>query len=149
MQTYTFQSPLSPLSNHSFRKRPRSLLAESVKPSFSEIKLGVKLSAHRTGLPGNVDMITGSAFLPACLPTVGRQGGASSRLARELENTHTKLGENSNKQVQPCNLLEGWPASAPQALPLKAGPCLPAGRKRHNIKGNTFPGSAELHFHDI
>jgi hypothetical protein len=25
----------------------------------------VKLPAHRAGLPGNVDMITGSAFLPA------------------------------------------------------------------------------------
>ena len=43
----------------------------------------VKLHAHRAGLPGNVDMITGSAFLPAYLPTAGRQGGASSRLARE------------------------------------------------------------------
>jgi len=42
----------------------------------------VKLPAHRAGLPGNVVIITGSAFLPAYLPT-GRQGGASSRLARE------------------------------------------------------------------
>ena len=25
----------------------------------------MKLPAHRAGLPGNVDMITGSAFLPA------------------------------------------------------------------------------------
>jgi hypothetical protein len=36
-----------------------------VKPSFSQIKLGVKLPAHRAGLPGNVDMITGPASLPA------------------------------------------------------------------------------------
>jgi hypothetical protein len=50
----------------------------------------VKLLAHRAGLPGNVDIITGSAFLPAYLPTAGRQGGASSRLAREiLTNTVT------------------------------------------------------------
>jgi hypothetical protein len=47
---------------------------------------------HRTGLPGDVDTIAGSALtplresvtaLPAYLPTAGRQGGASSRLARE------------------------------------------------------------------
>jgi hypothetical protein len=52
----------------------------------------VKLPAHRAGLPGNVDMIRGSALtplresvaaLPAYLPTAGRQGGESSRLARE------------------------------------------------------------------
>ena len=43
----------------------------------------MKLPTHRAGLPGNVDMITGSAFLPAYLPTAGRQGGASSQLARE------------------------------------------------------------------
>ena len=52
----------------------------------------VKLPAHRAGLPGNVDMIIGSALtpvlesvaaLPAYLPTAGRQGGASSRLARD------------------------------------------------------------------
>jgi len=41
----------------------------------------VKLTAHRAGLPGNVDMIAGSAFLPA--PAHGQEGGASSRLARE------------------------------------------------------------------
>jgi len=34
--------------------------------------LRVKLPAHRAGLPGNVDMITGSAFLPA--PAAGRRG---------------------------------------------------------------------------
>ena len=53
----------------------------------------VKLPAHiRAGLPGNVDLITGSALtplresvtaLPAYLPTAGRQGEASSRLARQ------------------------------------------------------------------
>jgi undecaprenyl diphosphate synthase len=36
------------------------------------------------GLPGNVDTITGLAFLPAYLPTAGRQGGTSSRLARDV-----------------------------------------------------------------
>jgi hypothetical protein len=48
----------------------------------------VKLPAHpvktgqaRLGLPGNVDMITGSAFLPA--PAYRQEGGASSRLARK------------------------------------------------------------------
>jgi len=47
----------------------------------------VKLLAHpaktgqaRLGLPGNVDSITGSAFLPA--PAYWQEGGASSRLAR-------------------------------------------------------------------
>jgi hypothetical protein len=39
----------------------------------------VKLPAHRAGLPGNVDMITGSAFLPV----LQQEGGASSRLARD------------------------------------------------------------------
>jgi hypothetical protein len=50
----------------------------------------VKLPAHpvktgqaRQGLPGNVDMITGSAFLPA--PAYGQEGGASSRLARDIK----------------------------------------------------------------
>jgi hypothetical protein len=52
----------------------------------------VKLPAQSGALPGNVDMIVGSALtplresvtaLPAYLPTAGRQGGASSRLARE------------------------------------------------------------------
>ena len=47
---------------------------------------------HRTGLPGDVDTITGSTLtpvlesvtaLPAYLPTAGRQGGASTRLAGE------------------------------------------------------------------
>jgi hypothetical protein len=32
-------------------------------------------------LPGNVDMIIGSAFLPA--PAYRQEGGASSRLARD------------------------------------------------------------------
>jgi hypothetical protein len=68
-----------------------------VKSSCSEIKLGVKLTAHRAGLPGNVDLITGSAFLPA--PAYRREGGAFSRLARELENIHATLGENSDRQT--------------------------------------------------
>jgi len=41
----------------------------------------MKLPAQRAGLPGNVDMITGSAFLPA--PAYRQEGGVSSRLARE------------------------------------------------------------------
>jgi len=44
----------------------------------------MKLPAHRAGLPGDVNTITGSVFLPAYLPTAGRQGGASNRLAREF-----------------------------------------------------------------
>ena len=50
----------------------------------------VKLSAHRAELPGNVDMITGSALTPLresvtglTAPAYGQEGGASSRLARE------------------------------------------------------------------
>jgi hypothetical protein len=68
-----------------------------VKSSLSQIRLGVKLTAQRAGLPENVDLITGSAFLPA--PAYRQEGGASSRLARELGNTHAKLGENRNKQI--------------------------------------------------
>jgi hypothetical protein len=41
----------------------------------------LKLPAHRAGLPGNVDMIIGSAFLSA--PAYRQEGGASSRLARD------------------------------------------------------------------
>ena len=50
---------------------------------FVERRMVVKLSAQRARLPGNEVMIIGSAFLPAYLPTAGRQGGVSSRLARE------------------------------------------------------------------
>jgi len=59
-----------------------------VKPFAYPVKTG----QARLGLPGNVDMITGSALtpvlesvtaLPAYLSTAGRQGGASSRLVRE------------------------------------------------------------------
>ncbi|OGP64399.1 MAG: hypothetical protein A2170_03655 [Deltaproteobacteria bacterium RBG_13_53_10] len=50
----------------------------------------VKLPAHRAGLPGNVDMITGSAFLPASkaghpadLPVkYGKDGFGENRVAR-------------------------------------------------------------------
>jgi hypothetical protein len=41
----------------------------------------VKLPAHRVGLPGNVGMIIGSAFLPA--PAYWQEGGAPSRLTRD------------------------------------------------------------------
>ena len=41
----------------------------------------VKPPAHSAGLPGDVDTIAGSAFLPA--PAYRQEGGASSRLARE------------------------------------------------------------------
>ena len=39
----------------------------SIMPEASEVRIRkeVKLPAHRAGLPGNVDMIRGSAFLPA------------------------------------------------------------------------------------
>ena len=48
----------------------------------------VKLPAHRAGLPGNVDMIRGSALTPlresvTALPALQQEGGASSRLVRE------------------------------------------------------------------
>ena len=52
------------------------------KIRFSRIKLGVKLTAHRVGLPVNVDLITGSAFLhcgsplpPSPLLPTGRKAG--------------------------------------------------------------------------
>ena len=41
----------------------------------------VKTGQARQGLPGDVNTITGSAFLPA--PAYWQEGGASSRLARE------------------------------------------------------------------
>ena len=68
---------------------------EEIERLIQELERKLKLTAHRAGLPGNVDMITGSALtplresvtaLPAYLPTAGRQGGASSRLARENVN---------------------------------------------------------------
>ncbi len=40
----------------------------------------MKLTAHRAGLPGNVNMITGSALLPAYLPTVAGKAGYPSDL---------------------------------------------------------------------
>ena len=50
----------------------------------------MKLFAHRARLPGNVDMITGSALTPVLesvtalpAPAYRQEGGASSRLARE------------------------------------------------------------------
>ncbi len=50
----------------------------------------MKLPAHRAGLPGNVDMITGSALTPlresvAALPAPAyrQKGEDSSRLARK------------------------------------------------------------------
>jgi len=41
----------------------------------------VKPTAHSSGLPGDVDIIKGSAFLPA--PAYRQEGGVSSRLARK------------------------------------------------------------------
>ncbi len=46
-------------------------------PAFAE---AVRAGRHRAGLPGNEDMIIGSAFLPA--PAYWQEGGVSSRLAR-------------------------------------------------------------------
>jgi len=45
----------------------------------------MKLPTYRAALPGNVDMIIGSALLPA--PAYRQEGGASSRLAREKDGT--------------------------------------------------------------
>ena len=42
---------------------------------------GVKLLAHRAGLPGDVNTITRPAFLPA--PAYRQEGGAFSRLVRK------------------------------------------------------------------
>jgi len=50
----------------------------------------VKLPAHRVGLPGDVDTITGSAFLPA--PAYRQEGGASSRLARDASQNRLEMG---------------------------------------------------------
>ena len=51
----------------------------------------VKLPTHRAGLPGNVDMIRGSALTPLResvttlpAPAYWQEGGASSRLARDV-----------------------------------------------------------------
>jgi hypothetical protein len=38
---------------------------EEIERLIQDLERKVKLTAHRAGLPGNVDMITGSAFLPA------------------------------------------------------------------------------------
>ena len=52
----------------------------------------VKTGQARQGLPGNVDMITGSALTPLResvtalpAPAYGQEGGASSRLARDIK----------------------------------------------------------------
>ena len=45
-------------------------------------RLPLRPDRHTAGVLGNVDKITGSAFLPA--PAYRKEGGASSRLAREL-----------------------------------------------------------------
>ena len=74
----------------------------------------MKLPAHRAGLPGNVDMIIRSAFLPA--PAYRQEGGASSRLARDLRQgdnqlrlrpnqSHPKIGE--AQLTQHCYLCRG------------------------------------------
>ena len=63
----------------------------------------IKTGQARLGLPGNVDMITGSAFLPAYLPTAGRQDGAYSRLARENETQKKTHGHPYH-----CDRPFGW-----------------------------------------
>ena len=62
--------------------------------AFEEVFAEVKLPAHRAGLPGNVDMITESAFLPAYLPTGRQARRVSSRLARgnHDNNSHIVFG---------------------------------------------------------
>jgi len=71
----------------------------AAKSSFSQIKLGVKLSTLKGGASGKCRYDYSAGFPPRL------EGGASSRLARELENTHATLGENSNKQILPQTLL--------------------------------------------
>ena len=61
-------------------------------------------------------MIIGSASLPAYLSTAGRQGGASSRLAREpfralqkvMKNTETTMNEAATKVL----VVKGSPPNA-------------------------------------
>jgi hypothetical protein len=54
----------------------------------------VKIPAYKAGLPGNVDMITGSAFLSAIPLRRDRQGGAFSRLARDTQTDQCGLRRN-------------------------------------------------------
>jgi hypothetical protein len=57
----------------------------------------MKLPVNSAGLPGNENLIIGSAFLPA--PAYYRQeGGASSRLARDFPIAKTILLFNKQKQ---------------------------------------------------
>jgi hypothetical protein len=61
---------------------------KQIPAQYPQVKLlahPVKTGQARQGLPGNVDIITGSAFLPA--PAYRQEGGASSRLAREILTT--------------------------------------------------------------
>jgi hypothetical protein len=66
-------------------------------PAFAEAPALRKASGggasrrHRAGLPGNVDLITGSALTPLResvtalpAPAYRQEGGVSSRLAREM-----------------------------------------------------------------
>jgi hypothetical protein len=58
----------------------------------------MKLPAHSAGLPGNENLIIGSAFLPAHLPA-GRQGGASSRLARDFHLGKPSFGTTDENNI--------------------------------------------------
>jgi hypothetical protein len=61
----------------------------------------VKPTAHSSGLPGDVDIIKGSAFLPA--PAYRQEGGVSSRLARK------EFGvESSKRGMRDGSLGEFW-----------------------------------------
>jgi hypothetical protein len=60
----------------------------------------VKLTAHRAGLPGNVVMIAGSAFLPA--PAYRQEGGAPA----ELPTRSKELGVKSLKFVTGAKSLK-------------------------------------------
>jgi hypothetical protein len=82
--------------------------------------LGVKLSAHpvktgqaRQGLPGNVDMIIGSALTPVLesvtalpAPAYRQEDGASSRLAREHGGKRMgyRILANKNLQYDNCRV---------------------------------------------
>jgi hypothetical protein len=73
------------IAQRGLQRNPRSVTVKPVQcPTTEKVKLPahpVKTGQARLGLPGNVNMITGSAFLPA--PAYWQEGGASSRLARE------------------------------------------------------------------
>jgi hypothetical protein len=76
----------------------------------------VKLPAHKARLPGNVDMITGSAFLPAYLPTAGRQGGHPADLPVRLGVEPNRLKPVAPPHASESGTLRSIPYYAPSEL---------------------------------